>query len=1088
MAKNIPEHIEHAIQRTKALIKNGDIQYLAHGMEGTLTTSGTHVYKYFQKGKDNFGPDQLDFIKRKILGKKFKHLVHLKEIVEFGNEIIFIMMFQEGTEYSGGYLQQIREMLTELKKKEIGYRNICPKNMLVSNGRILLCDMGHSFVELNSREYLEMMKRAYLSYRFHFHEDLPKIMREAINNPNMPELFGFEYFQRTMESQPSYLDEIKDGLMYNLFSIFSEETENFKRIVPDYASYQNEFRYTIVNKETGEEKTVTHTPFEILERSYMRKGVLIEDIEEVPSTDFEILAPSSDYLKIKTSTIKRPHKHDVSLLIKASSMEWGTIDFQIKHIVRQLNTPEQFSEVIVVTDKHEGLFLRQYEEPNLQILLSKLEKLQSEGWIDRIVITPNDKNTIIQTHDKWFSLRTEETHASNGQHTYTSIYGFENCKGKYILQLDSDCIITRKDFNHDYLDDMISLLETNENSVSIPFSIGAKEESTEQSSDSRRWRTEVRFSLLHKNRLMSQLPLPNELDSEGKLVYPWHRALDKKIQENRLVTYRRGSPNTFFIHVQNETKKDVNLWYNILKTAEKGTVPMEQYGNVDLFPDLRVWLSQRSEKYVFIIRGQNVELPKLRRMFETVQNQSNKDWGCVFIDAGSDNGMEDYIGHVLLPKDPDRMSFFRNWRPITPIENTKIGISQLVSNNESTIITLDADDALIGDYVLDILEQHCREGADLTVGTMLRTDKHKQYPVDFKNARETNGGNIWQHLRTFKKQLFDAIPIEYFKIDGKWIPHTEDWAFMLPMVDIAKNPQYIKEHVYYYEPSIDKSIRNISERENIISAVINKPKLSPVEEWVMPSTPEPRYTSSLDLIEIDITYTCNLKCNNCNRSCSQAPDNSHMTIDQIHKVIRQTKDSRRKFKKIRILGGEPLLHPDIIDIMNLLLEFRESESPETAVEIVTNGYGDKVREVINLIPEGIEITNTHKTSSYVETFEAFNLAPRDITNFSAEDYTKACWITRDCGMGLNIYGYYQCAVAAGIDRVLGLDIGIKNMPMREEEFIEQKQLLCGYCGHFLTRERVHTKDRINISGTPMSESWRFAYDRYKNEMPLLTEF
>lgn len=1078
------EQVKDAILHTRIITQIDNIHYLAHGMEGALSTDGTRVYKYFYKGQENFNPGQLDFIRTKVLKKRFKHITYLEDIIETDHEVIFQIELKDGTEYSGGYLDQIRELLIELKENGVGYRNICPKNMIVSKGQVVLCDLGHSFVELNDHEFLVMMKRAYLSYKFHFREDLPELMRKAIDK-DIPELFEFRYFHRTIEPKLTTIPKDR-GAILNPFSTFSMETENFKRILPSEANFQKEFNYLLIEKQTGEEKTITHLPFEMLERSYMQNGLSICHIKEISSTDFQLLSPGNDFIDVQIKEIKKPRLHDVNLLIKASPIEWETIDFQIKHIIKQLNTPQQFSEVVVVTDTHKGPFLRQYAEPNHEILLEKLHKLLEDGWIDRIEVAPHDEKAILQEYGKWFSLRSLHTHASNGQHLYTSLYGIGQCNGKYILQLDSDCIIVRKDFNHDYLTEMVKLLEDNPTAISIPFAVGSEGKSTEESTGLESWRTEVRFSLIDKERLMQLLPLPNELDKNGKLIHPWHRALDKKVQESKMATHRRSNPDTFFTHIQNETKCDVNIWYNILKTAEKGRIPLEQYGNVDLIPNIGLWLGTKAEKYVFLIRGQNVELPKLRRMFETVEEQPNQDWGCVFIDAGSKNGMEEYIDNIILPEHPDKVTFFRNWRPLTPLENTCIGISQLISNPETVVITLDADDALVGDKVLDILESYYRKGADLTVGTMLRTDKHKEYPVDFKTPRETNGGNIWQHLRTFKKYLFDSIPIEYFKMDGEWIPHTEDWAFMLPMIDIAKSPVHIKERLYFYEPSLNKSRRKLSEREEIIAEVINKPRLSTP---IIPLTsPEPYYPSSLDLIEIDITYACNLKCNNCNRSCKQAPSNEHMTITQIQKFIKQSIESGHRFKRIRILGGEPLIHPDIIEILNVLVDYCEIESPETIIEVSTNGYGEKVKETINSIPSQINIINTYKTIPEIENFEPFNLAPRDLTDFSQKDYENACWITQECGIGLNQYGYYHCAVAAGIDRVIGLDIGLKELPKTENEFNNQKRKLCRYCGHFLNRKKVHTKNRSKIYGQQITKSWKIAYERYEHCKQLLSEY
>ena len=54
-------------------------------------------------------------------------------------------------------------------------------------------------------------------------------------------------------------------------------------------------------------------------------------------------------------------------------------------------------------------------------------------------------------------------------------------------------------------------------------------------------------------------------------------------------------------------------------------------------------------------------------------------------------------------------------------------------------------------------------GADVTVGSMLRTDKDTRYPVDLGDPRGARGGNVWQHLRSFKKRLFDAIPDDWLR-------------------------------------------------------------------------------------------------------------------------------------------------------------------------------------------------------------------------------------------------------------------------------------------------------------------------------------
>jgi hypothetical protein len=87
------------------------------------------------------------------------------------------------------------------------------------------------------------------------------------------------------------------------------------------------------------------------------------------------------------------------------------------------------------------------------------------------------------------------------------------------------------------------------------------------------------------------------------------------------------------------------------------------------------------------------------------------------------------------------------------------------------------------------------------------------------------GGNVWQHLRTYRKYIYDSVPKGYFKVDGDWVKHSEDWAFMIPIVELANNPVEIKQRIYFYEPSENKLERAVQDREMLIAKIMAKPSL-----------------------------------------------------------------------------------------------------------------------------------------------------------------------------------------------------------------------------------------------------------------------
>lgn len=249
----------------------------------------------------------------------------------------------------------------------------------------------------------------------------------------------------------------------------------------------------------------------------------------------------------------------------------------------------------------------------------------------------------------------------------------------------------------------------------------------------------------------------------------------------------------------------------------------------------------------------------------------------------------------------------------------------------------------------------------------------------------------------------------------------------------------------------------------------------------------PEYMTSLDNIEIDITFKCNLKCYNCDRSCTQAPDDSRMTVEQIKKFIGESVNNNKHWSRIRILGGEPTIHPDIDDIINILLDYKEKYSLSSRIELTTNNYGPEVNRKLLKMPRKIYVNDTHKTGRFQKKFVAFNLAPCDYNIYSFSDYTNACWITKDCGIGLNRYGYYHCGVGGSIDRVFGFDIGLKKMPQNTSEFRKQKIKLCKLCGHFLCRKYIHPEQRVPIEGEPKSKTWISAYNLYPSSS-ILTKY
>ena len=258
----------------------------------------------------------------------------------------------------------------------------------------------------------------------------------------------------------------------------------------------------------------------------------------------------------------------------------------------------------------------------------------------------------------------------------------------------------------------------------------------------------------------------------------------------------------------------------------------------------------------------------------------------------------------------------------------------------------------------------------------------------------------------------------------------------------------------------------------------------------------PPFRPSHRKIIIDITTACDLGCTDCNRSCGrhQAPARQYMEAAQIRKFISESIKAHRKWEEICIEGGEPTLHPNLEEILDMLIVYRESHSPKTFIRVLTNGLGERSTQAQSALPaKGIYVYNSAKTSVFQHQHWPFNLAPCDEKYPERYDFSSGCHLPACYGVGLNRHGYYTHPICGGIDRVLGLDIARKKLPHPNDQMRDQFAALCRMCGFF----RFMTARNRN-GGGPMrknarqpggiSESWQVAYERYAAAAPFLTKY
>ena len=613
----------------------------------------------------------------------------------------------------------------------------------------------------------------------------------------------------------------------NPFHVAVVSTELAAKELPATYEYGGTFSYTKTVASTGNRRTEAHRSLDEYRRAFKKAGLKVDEVLELEGTDTRSLRPASDHLVFSLSPSLEPVP-SVSLLIKTCLMEWKFIERLVRHQVSQLEWPVGFVEKIVVVDPSEGPFSRQYEEANAEAHRAAMDRLVEDGVVDRVIYAPNELAVLRRTYRKWFGAESDESHSTDGQQLFATLYGFDSCESDYVLQLDSDMLILRSDKDHNYLAEMVDVFRHDPGALFVPLSICRPVRLSYTSEGPKGdWRVEVRGCMFDRRRLQAVLPVPNELEG-GRFSKTWHRAFDRAIASSNCRSYRGGDPRTASIHVPNVRKSDATELLEIVGALERGFVPLYQMESTDLVGSLRDWAGpKRDEPFVFVVCGRNVDLSRFKQCFESLVAQDCGDWGAVIVDDASTNGFGDYA-EMLAAEYADRVTLVRNETRRGSLCNLWTAITRYCTDPETVILTLDADDVLAGRHVLNRVRAEYDDGADLTVGSMLRLDKEADYAVDFDNPRSWNS-NVWQHLRTFKKYLFDAIDVEDLQLDGEWIDLANDWAFMVPMVEMARSPRHVPEPLYIYEPAEAKQPVERKQRDSVISRTLSKPKYAKLE-------------------------------------------------------------------------------------------------------------------------------------------------------------------------------------------------------------------------------------------------------------------
>ncbi|MFN6206480.1 MAG: hypothetical protein ACK49R_08570 [Planctomycetota bacterium] len=200
-----------------------------------------------------------------------------------------------------------------------------------------------------------------------------------------------------------------------------------------------------------------------------------------------------------------------------------------------------------------------------------------------------------------------------------------------------------------------------------------------------------------------------------------------------------------------------------------------------------------------------------------------------------------------------------------------------------------------------------------------------------------------------------------------------------------------------------------------------------------------------------------------------------MSLEDAHEFNRQARELNW-FPKIVILGGEPTLHRELFEFIEIANELSPGR-----VEVWSNGYRQAAKEQLARIrAEGRAkvCEETIKADGCTVLPQAdFFLAPKDFGVINHRPCHNHAAI--GCGISVDAEGYAACSIGGAIDSVLQLGVRTKNLKdLFDVEFAHRQTCsLCDVCGRELGVTSHHIAKSQVMHGSLMSPTWQAAVKR-----------
>lgn len=264
---------------------------------------------------------------------------------------------------------------------------------------------------------------------------------------------------------------------------------------------------------------------------------------------------------------------------------------------------------------------------------------------------------------------------------------------------------------------------------------------------------------------------------------------------------------------------------------------------------------------------------------------------------------------------------------------------------------------------------------------------------------------------------------------------------------------------------------------------------------------EMKFTPNYKKAEFHLTYRCTLGCKACSRaSFLSQPHTEDMTLEDAKEFVRQAEELKWIPDAMIIIGGEPTLHPDFFEFIELIRPWIRQDLSRY-IQIFSNGSTPKTREALDkarieqfaaiFTDEWKTDPITQKKDSKAEWDINTFVSPKDAgLEFTGVCYAHSSWC---CGVGVDHTGYSPCPIGMSIVKLLGINgTTTKNLAdlFDNDKAREMTLKQCEHCGFMFPKRKNITRGNVvsfekyaascpRIRGMRVSPTWQKIFKEEK---------